>query len=442
MPVLTAFKFLLLQFCLLLKLINILNNQGEKIMIKLKLLTILLLSFLSFSCKEQILTPDEIPEKTIFKEEPIANLSIPSKDATLKITPVESQINSNGNKIVYGHFEHYFEFNGKYYITAAYQYYYDSGNKVHYNESKSDLNSKTGYILVLDVDDDFKIKEVKTKLGRNNLEYKRMAKISEGSAYEYDNKIYVKDANNSKNYYYTSDFKTWRDSGTNTLPASAKKRVGVDLNRVKITANNGKTYTFVYTGGGREFSIKRLDDRIKQIAGRFETQMELNPADFNNHHIFDIGLNESGSANADFRLNPTNYIDNDTNYVWIGKSSPHQVWLMPVKKDGKDYLIRFVEHCDPGSYTKSKLENEYANYFIEYQRNLALALAEGIKNNEDKTTLIDLCYKSIFNNINYKANKYFLEEANKGGLQNFDGQEYISPNKPLQHYVIEIEDIQ
>lgn len=412
-------------------------------MIKLKLLTILFLSICLIYCKRQILTPEKIPEKTVLKDEPVANLSIPSKDATLKITPVESSIISNGNKIVYGHFEHYFEFNGKYYITAAHTYSYNSDNTV--DEIGFDVN-----ILSLNINDNFKMEAVKTnvKISSKPEEYTRMSKISEGNAYEYNNQIYVKDADNS-NYYYTSDFKTWTDSGSNNYPNSAKKREKVDLDKVKITANNGKTYTFVYTGGGREFSIRRLDDRIKQIAKRFETKMQLNPADFNNHHIFDIGLNTSGSTNADFRLNPTNYIDNDTNYVWIGKSAPHQVWLMPVKKDGKDYLIRFVEHCPGGgTYEKSDLENKTKDYFKDYQKSLALALAEGSKNNEDKTTLIDLCYKAISNNINYGANKYFVDTANNGGLLKSQNDRmgantrFLSPNKPLQHYVIEIVDIE
>ena len=373
----------------------------------------------------------------------MASFFIPSKDATLKITPVESQIMSNGNKkIVYGHFEHYFEFNGKYYIAALHTYCYNSDNTV-------DELGFDGNILSLNVTN-FKMEAIKTnvKTSSESNEYYRIAKISEGNAYEYDNKIYVRDADNS-NYYYTSDFKTWTDSGSNNYPTSAKKREKVDLNRVKITANNGKTYTFVYTGGGREFSIKRLDDRIKQIASRFETKMELNPADFNNHHIFDIGLNTSDSTNAEFRLNPTNYIDNNTNYVWIGKSAPHQVWLMPVKKDGKDYLIRFIEHCPGGgTYEKSDLENKSKAYFKDYQKSLALALAEGSKNKEDKTDLKKLCYEAISNNINYKANKYFLDTAANGGLLKSQNdrmgtnQRFLSPNKPLQHYVIEIVDIQ
>lgn len=412
-------------------------------MIKLKLLTILFLSICLICCKRQILTPEKIPEKIVLKDEPVANLSIPSKDAALKITPVESSIISNGNKkIVYGHFEHYFEFNGKYYITALHTYCYNSDNTV-------DEIGFDGNILSLNINDNFKMEAVKTDFtNRSEPEYTRMSKISEGNAYEYNNQIYVKDSDNS-NYYYTSDFKTWTDSGSNNPPTSAKKREKVDLDKVKIRANNGKTYTFVYTGGGREFSIKRLDDRIKQIAKRFETKMQLNPADFNNHHIFDIGLNTSGSTNADFRLNPTNYIDNDTNYVWIGKSEPHQVWLMPVKKDGKDYLIRFVEHCPGGgAYKKSDLENKMEDYFKDYQKSLALALAEGSKNNEDKTTLIDLCYKAISNNINYGANKYFVDTAKNGGLLKSQNDRmgtntrFLSPNKPLQHYVIEIVDIE
>ena len=324
MPILKA-----LRFCILSKLYNKLNNQGEKIIIKSKLLTILFLSVLSFSCQREILTPEKIPERTVLQDEPIANLSIPSKDATLKITPVESEIMSNGNKIVYGHFEHYFEFNGKYYITAAHTYSYSSDNKV-------DELGFDGNILSLNISN-FKMEAIKTNVKKSSEsnEYPRMSKISEGS------------------------------------------------------------------------------------------------------------------TNAEFRLNPTNYIDNNTNYVWIGKSAPHQVWLMPVKKDGKDYLIRFVEHCHGGgAYINSDLESKAKTYLKDYQKSLALALAEGSKNKEDKKDLIKLCYECISNNINYGANKYFLDTAANGGLLKSlndrmgTNTRFLSPNKPLQHYVIEIVDIQ
>lgn len=141
-------------------------------MIKLKLLTILFLSICLIYCKRQILTP----EKIVLKDEPVANLSIPSKDAALKIMPVESSIISNGNKIVYGHFEHYFEFNGKYYITAAHTYSYNSDNTV-------DEIGLDGNILSLNINDNFKMEAVKTNVKKvasqkNILECRRFPKAT------------------------------------------------------------------------------------------------------------------------------------------------------------------------------------------------------------------------------------------------------------------------
>ena len=87
---------------------------------------------------------------------------------------------------------------------------------------------------------------------------------------------------------------------------------------------------------------------MKQLADRLETKYDFKPEEFNNHHMFDLGLNTDGSANAKFRLNPTNYINNDTNYVYMGGTSADgQLWIKPVKKDAKDYLIRLLEHGGP-----------------------------------------------------------------------------------------------
>ncbi|WP_157153450.1 hypothetical protein [Brachyspira murdochii] len=384
------------------------------------------------SCKRNIFNPS-IPNRTEFIEAPIANLSIPSKDATVKVTPVKTSISRD---IVYGHFEHYFEFNGHYYLTAAYRYYYDANNQVIVDT----LNGRVdGHILEIDVNDNFKMKEVNIKVGRNNNEYTRIAKISQGNAYKDSSYVYVQDSTGA-NYFKTSDFKNWTDTGSSTQPAGTTKMEAVDLNRVQIKADNGVTYTYVYTGGGLQFSIERLDDRMKQLAQRLETKFTFNEEDFNNHHMFDIGINISTGTTADFRINPTEYIENDTNYVWIGKQSPHQIWLMPVKKDGKDYLIRFVEHCNGGgAYTKSGLQTEIDKYKTEAQNALSKALA-AVASDKPQSEIEQACYESIKADANYKVNQYFYDVATKmGGLQ---GNEYISPNKALTHYVIEFIDIQ
>ena len=404
----------------------------NKILIIISFVLVLLISF-SVSCKRNVFNPS-IPDRTHFIEDPIANLSIDSKDASINVTPIESSINSTGTgaKIVYGHFEHYFEFNGHYYLTAAYKYTYNN------NEVKG-VGIPDGHILEIDVNDNFKMKEVYTNIGRNYSEYTRIAKIANGNAYKDSLYVYVQDSAGA-NYFKTSDFKNWTDTGSSTQPAGTTKMGAVDLNRVQITADNGITYTYVYTGGGLQFSIERLNDRMKQLAQRLETKFTFKEEDFNNHHMFDIGINTSTGTTADFRINPTEYIENDTNYVWIGKQSPHQIWLMPVKKDGKDYLIRFVEHCNGGgAYTKSGLQTEINKYKTEAQNALSKALA-AVASDKDQAEIEQACYESIKADANYKVNQYFYDVATKmGGLQ---GNEYISPNKPLTHYVIEFIDIQ
>ena len=394
------------------------------------------------SCKRNIFNPS-IPNRTEFVEDPIANLSILSKDAVVKVTPVESSINnkdtSDGGKVVYGHFEHYFEFNGHYYLTAAYKYTYNNNNEVIWIANNNLMEKPNGHILEIDVNDNFKMKEVYTNIGRNYSEYTKIAKIANGNAYKDSLYVYVQDSAGA-NYFKTSDFKNWTDTGSSTQPAGTTKMGAVDLNRVQITADNGITYTYVYTGGGLQFSIERLNDRMKQLAQRLETKFTFKEEDFNNHHMFDIGINTSTGTTADFRINPTEYIENDTNYVWIGKQSPHQIWLMPVKKDGKDYLIRFVEHCNGGgAYTKSGLQTEINKYKTEAQNALSKALA-AVASDKDQAEIEQACYESIKADANYKVNQYFYDVATKmGGLQ---GNEYISPNKPLTHYVIEFIDIQ
>ncbi|MEI0517931.1 hypothetical protein [Brachyspira murdochii] len=326
------------------------------------IISCILIMLTIFSCRRNVFNPN-IPPRTEFIEDPIANLSIPSKDATIKVTPVEASINGYDSKsgqygkMVYGHFEHYFEFKGHYYLTAAYQYIYGYTNEVIMIGNTTLMNYPNGHILEIDVNDGFKMKEVKANLGRTVPEYTRIAKIANGNAYQDDTYIYVQDSAGA-NYFKTSDFKSWTDTLSTTPPAGTTKREAVTMNRVQITANNGITYTYVYTGGGLQFSIERLDNRMKQLAQRLETKFTFKEEDFNNHHMFDLGLNEDGSSNPDFRLNPTNYLNNDTNYVYMG-ATPYtgtsemilnQLWLLPVRKNGKDYLIRLPELIGPELY--------------------------------------------------------------------------------------------
>ena len=53
-----------------------------------------------------------------------------------------------------------------------------------------------------------------------------------------------------------------------------------------------------------------------------------------------------------------------------------------------------------------------------------------------------LPYETIFNDANYKANKYFLDVVSNMGAKGGDNGIYVSSSKPITHYVIEIVDIE
>ena len=321
MPVLKAWRFFITAI-LLLKLKNILNNQGEKIMIKSKLLTILFLSVLSFSCKREILTPEKIPERTVLQDEPIANLSIPSKDATLKITPYML----GNTKRTYGHADKFFKFKGKYYVLFFRRYQYNA------NDVTEIQPAGNWHLIEFDVKT-MSLVETATNLQSEHIGvYQKLNDIADGkNAYEDKDKIYVVENNK---YYSSSDLVNWQTNNSIFNKEGKIERKKVDTARIKIG-----NYTYVYTGGGLQFSISRLEKRMRQQASRLETKFDFKPYDFNNLHMFDIGLNENGSTNDDFRINPTNYINNNTDYEWIGMHNPHQVWLMPVEYSGKEYRI-------------------------------------------------------------------------------------------------------
>ena len=406
-------------------------------MIKLKLLTILFLSVLSFSCKKEILNPDNIPSRTIFKEEPIANLAIPSKDATVKVTPVESIYQTGNTYLIYNCYHVFFDFNGRYYITAIDKCNYDA-------EQKTVKYTNTGFrhLLEIDINDGFKMKEVTNYFAtRNNPEtndlYNKIQSIVNGEAWTNANKIYIQ--TNDK-WYSSSDITNWRVE-TNK-PADAKQKAKTELYKIPIKARNGKTYTYAYATGGKNFSITRLTNRMCQQANRLEYQFDFKNEDFNNHHMFDLGLNTDGSTNAKFRLNPTNYIGNDTNYVYMGATSADgQLWIMPVKKDGKDYLIRLVEHGGPEMYLISDLQSNTIKYKDEYQKSLAKSL-ELSSTNANINDIRNAAYETIFNDANYKANKYFLDVVSNMGAKGGENGIYVSSSKPITHYVIEIVDIE
>ncbi|MEI0518624.1 hypothetical protein [Brachyspira murdochii] len=118
-----------------------------------------------------------------------------------------------------------------------------------------------------------------------------------------------------------------------------------------------------------------------------------------------------------------------------------QLWLLPVKKNEKDYLVRLVEHGGPEMYIISDLQSELSTYQSKAQESLTKALSLAASGG-DTSAIEDACYESILNDANYKANKYFLDVIDKMGAKGGTGGIYASSSKPITHYVIDIVDIQ
>lgn len=339
--------------------------------------------------------------------------------------------------LIYNCYEVFFDFNGRYYITAIDKCSYDVNAKtVKYT------NTDFRHLLEIDINDDFKMKEVTNYFApRNNPEtndlYNKIRSIVNGDAWTNANKIYIQTNNE---WYSSSNIINWNKE-TNGKPADVKQKAKTELYKIPIKARNGKTYTYVYASEGRKFSITRLTNRMRQQANRLEYKFNFNNEDFNNHHMFDLGLNTDGSTNAKFRLNPTNYIGNDTNYVYMGATSAGQIWLMPIKKDGKDYLIRLPEHGGPEMYLIDDLKNDMISYKAKYQESLAKSLALSSAN-ANINDIRNAAYETIFNDANYKANKYFLDVVSNMGAKGGEDGIYVSSSKPISHYVIEITDIE
>ncbi|MEI0526698.1 hypothetical protein R4K54_12345 [Brachyspira murdochii] len=402
--------------------------------IKIFIITSLII-LTSVSCRRNVFNPS-IPNRTQFVEDPIANLSIPSKDAAVEVIPVESIYKTGQTSLIYNWYIHFFDFNGKYYLTARDKCSYDSANKTMIITNNSYYN-----LLEIDVNDNFYMKEIRTNIDSSIPDDNRIinafTKIVNGEAYTNADTIFIQDGGK---YYSSKNIITWTE--ISQIPSDASKKEATDQYKIPITAQNGKTYTYVYATGAREFSISRLSDRMKQLAKRLETKFDFKEEDFNNHHMFDLGLNENGSSNPDFRLNPTNYLNNDTNYVYMGATdAAGQLWLLPVKKNEKDYLVRLVEHGGPEMYIISDLQSELSTYQSKAQESLTKALSL-VASGGDTSAIEDACYESILNDANYKANKYFLDVIDKMGAKGGTGGIYASSSKPITHYVIDIVDIQ
>ena len=231
-----------------------------KILIIISFVLIILALFI-VSCRKNIFNPS-IPNRTEFIEDPIANLSIPSKDAAVEVIPVESIYKTGQTSLIYNWYIHFFEFNGRYYLTARDKCSYDSVNKtvvitngIYYN------------LLEIDVNDNFYMKEIRTNIYSSITDDNRIinafTKIVNGEAYTNANTIFILDTDN--NYYSSQDLINWTKVGT-TLPTGTSKKAATDQYRIPITSQNGKTYTYVYATGARQFSISRLSDRMKQLA--------------------------------------------------------------------------------------------------------------------------------------------------------------------------------
>ncbi|WP_157152753.1 hypothetical protein [Brachyspira murdochii] len=397
------------------------------------IISCILIMLTIFSCRRNVFNPN-IPQRTEFIEDPIANLSIPSKDAAVEVTPIESIYSSESYTwLIYNNYRNFFDFNGRYYLTAIDKCSYNSKDKTVKYTNTSYYN-----LLEIDVNDNFYMKEVRTNINNSGDDariIRAFTMIVNGEAYTNADTIFIEDGNK---YYSSKDLITWTE--INQIPTDASIKKAIDQYRIPITSQNGKIYTYMYSPGAREFSISRLSDRMKQLAQRLETKFDFKEEDFNNHHMFDIGLNEDGSSDSHFRLNPTNYLNNDTNYVYIGSTaSASQLWLLPVKKNGKYYLVRLVEHGGGEMYKINDLISDMNTYKMQAQESLTKALSL-VASGGDTSAIQNACYESILNDANYKANKYFLDVITNMGAIGSDL--YASSSRPISHYVIDIVDIQ
>lgn len=265
----------------------------NKISIILSFILVLLISF-SISCKKKIFNPS-IPNRTEFIEEPIANLSIPSKDAAIKVTPFKFE-GTTGR--TYAHVERFFKFNGEYYIIFYRRYIYDT------QAGTFTETAPGGAYHLIKIGRDMLYKEVATNLifiydsnlnivSNNNSLYYRYTTIAQGNAYVKGSDIYVpiNMSDLSQGYYQSSsaDLSKWTTNNNNKLDTTGLTKIEV-MDTESITV--GK-YTYMYTGGGLQFSIDRLEDRMRQLANRYETKMKFNEADFNNLHMLDIGMDNA-----------------------------------------------------------------------------------------------------------------------------------------------------
>lgn len=415
----------------------------NRISIILSFILVLLISF-SISCKKRIFNPS-IPNRTEFIEEPIANLSIPSKDATIKVTPFKFE-GTTGR--TYAHVERFFKFDGEYYIIFYRRYIYDTQAGTYAETAPG------GAYHLIKIGKDMLYKEVATNLiftydsnlivTNNNSLYYRYTTIAQGNAYISGSTMYVpKDMNNLNSGYYqssSSDLSKWTTNDNTPLDPTALGATQIEvMDTTRITV--GK-YTYMYTGGGLQFSIDRLEDRMRQLANRYETKMKFNEADFNNLHMFDIGMDTDGDNEIDYRMNPTNYIDNNLEYAWIGMQTNHQVWIMPFNDGQKDYLIRFVEYCS-GMYDIDTLKTERDAAKVKADAALTKAIALVASPNATKEEIAEACYQSIRSNLEYEVRNYFIEKYDAiFKNQTTSITKWTVPNHALTHYVIEIVDIQ
>ena len=411
-----------------------------KILIIISFVLIILALFI-VSCRKNIFNPS-IPNRTEFIEDPIANLSIPSKDAAIKVTPYTFE-GTQGR--VYAHVERFFKFNGEYYIIFYRRYIYDTQAGTYAETTPG------GAYHLIKIGKDKIYKEVHVNIHRidngtyagaanpNSL-YSRYTTIAQGNAYVNGSSIYVPiNMNDLSQGYYEStsaDLSKWT-TNTGTLNTTGLTQIEVmDTSRITV----GK-YTYMYNGGGLQFSINRLEDRMRQAAERYETKIVFNEADFNNLHMFDIGMDTNEDNQIDYRMNPTNYIENDLEYSWIGMQTPHQVWIMPFNDGQKDYLIRFVEYCS-GMYNINTLKTERDSAKTKADAALTQALALVSNPNSSKAEITEACYQSIRNNLEYEVRNYFIGKYESIFGTSSTPTVNCVPNHALTHYVIEIVDIQ
>ena len=245
-----------------------------KILIIISFVLIILALFI-VSCRKNIFNPS-IPNRTEFIEDPIANLSIPSKDAAIKVTPYTFE-GTQGR--VYAHVERFFKFNGEYYIIFYRRYIYDTQAGTYAETTPG------GAYHLIKIGKDKIYKEVHVNIHRidngtyagaanpNSL-YSRYTTIAQGNAY-------VNGSVGLQGKFNVSDYVDIDIEARGEIAASYLGHLSTAHTVGGIYVGAGVTYTF----GGKKFVpyVSKVEmDAINDEINKYRNELAQAQADLAN----------------------------------------------------------------------------------------------------------------------------------------------------------------